>query len=133
MKILLLLSLFAAAALAAKAPNFVVIYIDDLGWAQTSVEMIEVNGDCRVFEMLGMGKITERILTNDAKEMKLQYSAVETRTPINHHLATMQIFKLDKNKCTLFWTTEIEPEIFADAIHKGMLISIDGIKKVILE
>ena len=45
----------------------------------------------------------------------------------------MQIFKLDKNKCTLFWTTEIEPEIFADAIHKGMLISIDGIKKVILE
>ena len=132
MKILLLLSLFAAAALAAKAPNFVVIYIDDLGWAQTSVEMIEVNGDCRVFEMLGMGKIKERILTNDAKEMKLQYSAVETRTPINHHLATMQIFKLDKNKCTLFWTTEIEPEIFADAIHKGMLISIDGIKKVIL-
>ena len=133
MKILLLLSLFAAAALAAKAPNFVVIYIDDLGWAQTSVEMIEVSGDCRVFEMLGMGKIKERILTNDDKEMKLQYSAVETRTPINHHLATMQIFKLDKDKCTLFWTTEIEPEIFADAIHKGMLISIDGIKKVILE
>ena len=98
-----------------------------------SVEMIEVNGDCRVFEMLGMGKIKERILTNDDKEMKLQYSAVETRTPINHHLATMQIFKLDKDKCTLFWTTEIEPEIFADAIHKGMLISIDGIKKVILE
>ena len=47
MKILLLLSLFVAAALAAKAPNFVVIYIDDLGWAQTSVEMIEGNPETR--------------------------------------------------------------------------------------
>ena len=47
MKVLLLLALFATAALAAKAPNFVVIYIDDLGWAQTSVEMIEGNPETR--------------------------------------------------------------------------------------
>ena len=29
--------------------------------------------------------------------------------------------------------TEIDPEIFADAIHQGMLISIEGIKKVLAE
>ena len=98
-----------------------------------SVSEIKIEGDCRLFEMDGMGVVKEKILKNDSDNKLLQYSAVETRTPINHHLATMQIFKLDKNKCTLFWTTEIEPEIFADAIHKGMLISIEGIKKVILE
>jgi len=47
MRVLLLLTLFAATTLAAKAPNFVVIYIDDLGWAQTSVEMIEGDPETR--------------------------------------------------------------------------------------
>ena len=47
MKVLPLLTLFAAITLAAKAPNFVVIYIDDLGWAQTSVEMIEGDPETR--------------------------------------------------------------------------------------
>jgi hypothetical protein len=31
----------------------------------------------------------------------------------------------------LEWTTEIEPEIFSNSIHQGMLISIEGIKKVL--
>jgi hypothetical protein len=43
----------------------------------------------------------------------------------------MQISKIDEDSCQLEWTTEIEPEIFASAIHQGMLISIDGIKSVI--
>ena len=47
MKVILLLTLFAATTLAAKAPNFVLIYIDDLGWAQTSVEMIEGDPETR--------------------------------------------------------------------------------------
>lgn len=46
-KVILLLTLFAATTLAAKAPNFVLIYIDDLGWAQTSVEMIEGDPETR--------------------------------------------------------------------------------------
>jgi hypothetical protein len=43
----------------------------------------------------------------------------------------MQITSVSEETCKLDWTTEIDPEIFADAIHQGMLISIDGIKKVI--
>jgi len=31
----------------------------------------------------------------------------------------------------LAWTTEISPEVFAEGIHQGMLISIDGIKKIL--
>ena len=99
-------------------------------WVPTINEMI-LEDDCRIFEMEGMGKVKEKILLLDNDLMKLQYSAIETRTPIDHHLATMQISKIDKDVCKLLWKTEIEPEIFAAAIHQGMLISIEGLKKVI--
>jgi len=65
--------------------------------------------------------------------MELQYSAVETMAPINHHLAIIKISEVTDNKCLLDWTTEIDPEIFADAIHQGMLISIKGLRKVLDE
>ena len=96
-----------------------------------SIEEIKLNDDCRYFEMEGMGKITEKILKCDDREMKLQYSAIETPVPIKHHLATMQIFPIGKQKCLLSWITEISPDIFSKSIHQGMLSSIDGIKKVI--
>jgi hypothetical protein len=53
--------------------------------------------------------------------------------PINHHLAIIKISEVTDNKCLLDWTTEIDPEIFADAIHQGMLISIKGLRKVLDE
>ena len=31
----------------AKSPNFVMVYVDDLGWAETSVEMIKGREDTR--------------------------------------------------------------------------------------
>jgi hypothetical protein len=101
-------------------------------WIDT-VDNIEMEGDCRVFEMAGMGKIKERIIKLDNASMELQYSAVETLAPINHHLATIKISESGDDECLLGWTTEIDPEIFADAIHQGMLISIKGIKKVLEE
>ena len=45
-------------------------------------------------------------------------------------LKKFYLFKTD-NLCSFLWTTEIDPEIFADAIHHGMLISIEGIKNII--
>ena len=95
-----------------------------------SVEKIWIEGDCRVFEMGGMGVIKEKIILNDDNNMRLQYSAIETATPINHHLASMCVSEIDEETCNFSWVTEIDPEIFADAIHHGMMISIDGIKKV---
>ena len=99
-------------------------------WIDT-VDNIEMEGNCRVFEMAGMGKIKERIIKLDNDSMELQYSAIETLTPINHHLATIKISEVTDNKCLLDWRTEIDPEIFADAIHQGMLISISGLRKVL--
>lgn len=90
-----------------------------------------LDGDCRVFEMAGMGTITEKILLKDDENMILQYSAIDTPAPIEHHLATMKIIPDGDFVCFLEWTTEIEPEIFADSIHQGMLVSIEGIEKVL--
>ena len=64
-----------------------------------SVKEINVEGDCRFFEMEGMGTIKEKILINDHENMILQYSAIKTRTPINHHLATMKILPIDEISC----------------------------------
>ena len=96
-----------------------------------SIEDITISDDCRYFEMKGMGKITEKILKCDEQEMILQYSAIETPVPIEHHLATMQIFPINEKQCSLTWITEISPDIFSNGIHQGMLTSIEGIKKVI--
>ena len=109
------------------------LILSDVGrcdWVPT-IDKITLEGDFRHFEMTGMGRITEKILKQDDASMTLQYSAIKTPAPIEHHLATMQIASLNEQECMLSWTTEISPDIFADAIHQGMLISIDGIKKVI--
>ena len=107
--------------------------LSDVGrcdWVPT-IDEITLEGDCRHFEMTGMGQITEKILKQDHANMILQYSATQTPAPIEHHLATMQITPLSDQECMLSWTTEISPDIFADGIHQGMLVSIEGIKKII--
>jgi hypothetical protein len=107
--------------------------LSDVGrcdWVPT-IEKITLEEDCRLFDMEGMGTITEKILLKDDEKMILQYSAIDTPAPIEHHLATMKILSNDNSSCVLEWTTEIEPEIFADSIHKGMLVSIEGIKSIL--
>tara|TARA_B100000401_G_scaffold396737_1_gene306441 strand:- start:330 stop:719 length:390 start_codon:yes stop_codon:yes gene_type:complete len=96
-----------------------------------SVNKIILEDDCRVFEMEGIGEVKEKILLNDSKRMILKYSAIQTIAPLNHHLATMNVIYVSKGHCKLEWTTEIDPDIFADAIHQGMISSIKGIKEVI--
>ena len=96
-----------------------------------AVDTITLDGDCRVFEMEGMGRIAERILLLDNESKTLQYSAVETPAPIKHHLAPMRVSKVDEEHCQLEWTTEIDPAAFADGVLHGMLISIDGVKKLL--
>jgi len=106
--------------------------LSDVGrcdWVPT-IEKITLDGDCRLFEMEGMGTITEKILLKDDEKMILQYSAIETPAPIEHHLATMKIIPNGDSSCFLEWTTAIAPEIFAESIHQGMLVSIEGIKKI---
>ena len=101
-------------------------------WLPT-VNHVEVEGDCRVFEMEGMGNIKEKIIEINHENKNLKYSAIETRTPIEHHLACMQLNAISDSSTELNWSTEIEPDIFAEAIRQGMLISAEGLKKVLAE
>jgi carbon monoxide dehydrogenase subunit G len=101
-------------------------------WLPT-VNHVEVEGDCRVFEMEGMGKIKEKIIEVNDENKTLKYSAIETRTPIDHHLACMQLNPINDTSTELYWSTEIEPEIFAEAIRQGMLVSAEGLKQVLGE
>ena len=99
-------------------------------WLPT-VNRVDLDDDIRSFEMEGMGKIKERIIELNHETKTLVYSAIETPTPIEHHLATMKVISNHDNACKLEWSTEIEPEIFADAIKQGMQISINGLKSVL--
>ena len=101
-------------------------------WLPT-VNHVEVEGDCRVFEMEGMGKIKEKVIEINHQNKTLKYSAIETRTPIDHHLACMQLNAINDISTELIWSTKIEPEIFAEAIRQGMLVSAEGLKQVLGE
>ena len=106
--------------------------LSDVGrcdWVPT-IEKIVLEGNLRHFEMTGMGQITEKILKQDHANMTLQYSAIKTPAPIEHHLATMEVASLNDQWCKLSWKTEISPDIFADGIHHGMIVSIEGLKKI---
>ena len=96
-----------------------------------SVEKITLDRDCRFFKMAGMGRIVERILLLDNETMTLQYSAIETPAPVDHHRATMNVLEVDEDHCQLEWKTEIDPETFADGVHQGMVTSLQGIESLL--
>ena len=94
------------------------------------VSKITLKDDTRIFEMEGMGDLIERIISCDSSSYELTYSAIKTAIPIDHHLAKIKLIK-DADKTIFVWSTEIEPEIFADAIQKGVLASLDGLQQVL--
>ena len=94
------------------------------------VNKITLKDDTRIFEMEGMGDLVERIISCDSSSYELTYSAIKTAIPIDHHLAKIKLIE-DADKTVFVWSTEIEPEIFADAIQKGVLASLDGLQQVL--
>ena len=94
------------------------------------VSKITLKDDTRIFEMEGMGDLIERIISCDSSSYELTYSAIKTAIPIDHHLAKIKLIE-DEDKTVFVWSTEIEPEIFADAIQKGVLASLDGLQNVL--
>ena len=97
-----------------------------------SVDSITERDGVRSFTMEGIGQVRERILLVDNENHCLQYSAIETPTPLEHHLATIKL-SAGENGCHFTWTTEIAPDEFAPAIEHGMSISSEGLKRVLAE
>ena len=94
------------------------------------VDQISLEGDVRVFDMAGMGQVKEKILECNKENLTLKYSAIETVVTLNHHLAYMEIEPLE-NGSLFKWTTEIDPEIFAESIEESMKISLESLKSIL--
>ena len=97
------------------------------------VESITLEDNVRTFKMKGMGRLVEKILKCDHDALELEYSAIETLAPINHHLAKIKLVSNENDSTDFIWTTEIDPEEFADAILQGMVSSLDQLKLVLSE
>ena len=95
-----------------------------------SVESISLDDNVRSFSMEGIGEVQEKILLKDPETHTLQYTAIKTPSPLEHHLATIEL-ETSAEGCLLQWTSEIAPEQFGDAIEHGMQISLDGLKRVL--
>ena len=97
------------------------------------VESITLEDNVRTFKMKGMGRLVEKILKCDHDALELEYSAIETLAPINHHLAKIKLVSNKDGSTEFIWTTEIDPEEFADAILQGMVSSLDQLELVLSE
>ena len=117
------------------SPRIIWEIISDLSrsdWVP-GVESISLEDNVRTFKMKGMGRLVEKILKCDHETLELEYSAIETLAPINHHLAKINLLTNDKGLTDFIWTTEIDPEEFADAIQQGMVSSLDQLELVLSE
>ena len=117
------------------SPKMIWKIISDLSrsdWVP-GVESITLEDNVRTFKMQGMGRLVEKILKCDHDALELEYSAIETLAPINHHLAKIKLVSNENDSTDFIWTTEIDPEEFADAILQGMVSSLDQLELVLSE
>jgi hypothetical protein len=117
------------------SPQMIWNIISDLSrsdWVP-GVESITLEDNVRTFKMKGMGRLVEKIVKCDHDALELQYSAIETLAPINHHLAKIKLVSNENESTDFIWTTEIDPEEFADAIHQGMVSSLEQLELVLSE
>ena len=117
------------------SPQMIWNIISDLSrsdWVP-GVESITLEDNVRTFKMQGMGRLVEKIVQCDHDALELEYSAIETLAPINHHLAKIKLVSNENDSTDFIWTTEIDPEEFADAILQGMVSSLDQLELVLSE
>jgi hypothetical protein len=117
------------------SPQMIWNIISDLSrsdWVP-GVESITLEDNVRTFKMKGMGRLVEKIVKCDHDVYELEYSAIETLAPINHHLAKIKLVSNENESTNFIWTTEIDPEEFADAILQGMVSSLDQLELVLSE
>ncbi|MFL2701404.1 MAG: SRPBCC family protein [Gammaproteobacteria bacterium] len=97
------------------------------------VESMMLEDNIRTFKMKGMGRLVEKVLKCDHDALELEYSAIETLAPINHHLAKIKLVSNENESTDFIWTTEVDPEEFADAILQAMVSSLDQLELVLSE
>ena len=92
------------------SPQMIWNIISDLSrsdWVP-GVESITLEDNVRTFKMQGMGRLVEKIVKCDHDALELQYSAIETLAPINHHLAKIKLVSNENESTDFIWTTVID-------------------------
>ena len=100
---------------------------DRIDWVPGVTECL-FDGEVRRLKMPGAGQIAERILLNDDKIMRLEYSCFESNPPLDHHLAIIQIESIDSSRCNLHWKTEVKPTEVEPYIRQSMRACIERLQ-----
>jgi hypothetical protein len=102
---------------------------DRVDWVP-GVTDCEFDGDVRHLNMPGAGQISEQILSCDEEQMRIEYSCIESKPPLDRHLAIIRIEPQGSDRCQMIWETEVEPvsvEPFIEQSMQGCLTRIGEI------
>jgi len=92
---------------------------DRIDWVPGVTECV-FDGEVRRLGMPGAGQIAEKILLHSNESIRLEYSCIESSPPLEHHLATIQLSSIDKDRCMMNWGTEVTPIEVEPYIIKSM-------------
>jgi pimeloyl-ACP methyl ester carboxylesterase len=83
------------------------------------VATCQYDGEVRRFVMQGAGRLAERILERDPIERRLEYSVIDSRPALQHHLASIQVADHPTGSL-LRWQTSVQPVSVEPFIRKSM-------------
>ena len=83
------------------------------------IESCQFDGKIRAFTLPGAGALKEKILQLDHELRRIEYSCIESTTPFEAHLASMQVIETQTG-CQLIWKTQVQPEKFEPFIRQSM-------------
>ena len=102
---------------------------DRVDWVPGVTECV-FDGEVRRLGMPGAGQIAERILLRNDESMRLEYSCIDSKPPLEHHLAIIQLISIDENRCIMRWETEVYPvevEPFIKESMQGCLRKLEAL------
>jgi uncharacterized protein YndB with AHSA1/START domain len=76
-----------------------------------------IEGDVRILTMRDGNVVRELIVDIDDEKRRLAYAVIETRMPLLHHHATLQVFAEGESRSRLAWTTDALPHTLAAEIR----------------
>lgn len=104
--------------------------VSDTGDIAAWIPMIassRMEGDNRIAELEGGGRIVERILRNDDTTRTVEYDIAESPLPLDSYLATL-VVEEDGDGAAVTWTMRLEPDNLADLMAPMNRGGLDALK-----
>ena len=104
---------------------------DRVDWVP-GAELTSFDGEVRRFALPGAGQLAERILCVDNSEHRIEYTVIESDSPLQKHVAAIKLQSVG-NGTRLIWTTEVEPVAVEKFIKASMQTSITAIQQILAQ